>query len=103
MSKLPVYIYISGGGYTADYNANYNGTGLVVSAKGSIVVVNFNYRVAALGFLAGKEVLNDGELNVGLLDQVQLFKWVKEHIAEVYQQSYDHNDPRVADFATVRW
>lgn len=85
-SKLPVYIYISGGGYTSDYNADYNGTGIVVSSDQSIIVVNFNYRVAVLGFLAGEEVLEDGNLNVGLLDQRQLFKWVKQHIAKVFQQ-----------------
>lgn len=45
--------------------------------------MNFNYRVGMWGFLASERVKNDGDLNVGLLDQRQLLLWVKEHIAKV--------------------
>lgn len=33
------------------------------------MVVQISYRVGALGFLAGSKVRDDGDLNVGLLDQ----------------------------------
>jgi carboxylesterase type B len=82
-SKLPVWVYIQGGGYSAMGNPNYNGTEVVSYSGGNIVQVNFNYRVGALGFLASDEVRKDGELNVGLLDQRFLLSWVKEHISKV--------------------
>lgn len=45
--------------------------------------VNFNYRVGALGFLAGEQVRQDGDLNTGLLDQRKLLQWVQKHIKQV--------------------
>ncbi|OKP06969.1 Lipase 1 [Penicillium subrubescens] len=81
-SKLPVWVYIQGGGYAAMGNPNYNGTEVVSYSGGNIVQVNFNYRVGALGFLASDEVRKDGELNVGLLDQRFLLSWVKQHISK---------------------
>ncbi|KUL89789.1 hypothetical protein ZTR_00456 [Talaromyces verruculosus] len=78
-SKLPVWVYIQGGGYAAMGNPNYNGTDVVSYSGGNIVQINFNYRVGVLGFLASDEVRKDGNLNVGLLDQRFLLSWVKEH------------------------
>ena len=45
-----------------------------------IVVVTFNYRVGAFGFLAGDQIASNGSLNAGLLDQRFLFEWVQQHI-----------------------
>ncbi|GFF73449.1 lipase 1 [Aspergillus lentulus] len=81
-SKLPVWVFIQGGAYATNSNANYNGTEVVQESGNNIVFVNFNYRVGALGFLAGKEVQNHGDLNVGLLDQREALKWVKKHIRQ---------------------
>ncbi|KAK1829861.1 lipase 1 [Podospora conica] len=80
-SKLPVWVFIGGGGYVALTNANWNGAEVVEKSGQNVVFVNFNYRVGALGFLASERVREDGDLNVGLLDQRMLLKWVKEHIA----------------------
>ncbi|KAF7557690.1 hypothetical protein G7Z17_g454 [Cylindrodendrum hubeiense] len=80
-SKLPVWVYIQGGGYKTNPNTNYNGTKVVVESSRSIVFVNFNYRVGPLGFLASQKV-KKGDLNAGLLDQRRLLWWVKEHIAK---------------------
>ncbi|RLL95286.1 hypothetical protein CFD26_101514 [Aspergillus turcosus] len=80
-SKLPVWLYIQGGGYALNANANYNGTEVVQQSGHGIVFVNFNYRVGALGFLASKEVRQDGALNAGLLDQRKVLAWVQENIA----------------------
>ncbi|KAH8807782.1 triacylglycerol lipase [Xylogone sp. PMI_703] len=79
-SKLPVWVYIQGGGYATNSNANYNGTGVIQSSGYDLVFVNFNYRVGALGFLASEKVRRDGDLNAGLLDQRKVLEWVQKYI-----------------------
>ncbi|ROW04766.1 hypothetical protein VMCG_04733 [Cytospora schulzeri] len=94
-SKLPVWVYIQGGGYATNSNANYNGTDVIENAGSqhngthlvrnsgyNLVFVNFNYRVGALGFLASEKVKEDGALNAGLLDQRKLLHWVQTNIAK---------------------
>ncbi|PTB66747.1 alpha/beta-hydrolase [Trichoderma citrinoviride] len=81
-SNLPVWVYIQGGGYSSNGNANYNGTPVVQQSGHGLVFVNFNYRVGALGFLASEHVRRDGHLNAGLLDQRKLLHWVKKHIKQ---------------------
>ncbi|KAF5864112.1 Triacylglycerol lipase [Aspergillus alliaceus] len=82
LSNLPVWVYIQGGAYAHNSDANYNGTQVIQESGHGIIVVNFNYRVGALGFLAGEEVQRDGDLNVGLLDQRKALQWVKQYIRE---------------------
>ena len=82
-STLPVYIFIQGGGFNSNANPNFNGTGLVLASQMNIVIVTFNYRVGPYGFLASQEVVDDGSLNVGLLDQRKVFKWVQQYIYKV--------------------
>lgn len=79
-TKLPVFLWITGGGYTQLFNSNYNGTYLVQESGNDIVVVTFNYRVGPFGFLAGEQVAANGSLNNGLLDQRFFFQWVQQHI-----------------------
>ncbi|KAI1103339.1 alpha/beta-hydrolase [Jackrogersella minutella] len=81
-SKLPVWLFIQGGGYTTNSNANWNGSYLVEASGQSIVFVNFNYRVGLWGFLASDRVRADGELNVGLRDQIAMLRWVRRYIAQ---------------------
>ncbi|ETS87996.1 hypothetical protein PFICI_01824 [Pestalotiopsis fici W106-1] len=81
-SKLPVLLFIQGGGYTTNSNANWNGTYLVEASGRNMVFVNFNYRVGLYGFLAGERVRADGDLNVGLLDQRMMMQWIQQHISE---------------------
>jgi carboxylesterase type B len=76
-------VYIQGGGYTSNANANYNGTEVVRGSGSNLIMVNFNYRVGALGFLASKELARDGDLNAGLLDQRKALEWVRDHVAKV--------------------
>lgn len=45
-----------------------------------MIFVALNYRLGALGFLAGPEVKNDGNLNAGLLDQRMALEWVQQNI-----------------------
>lgn len=67
-------------------NANYNGTEIIHSSGGNMVVVMFNYRVGVLGFIASDNFGDDADLNVGLLDQRQLLLWVQKHIRKVCWQ-----------------
>ncbi|EJU04779.1 alpha/beta-hydrolase [Dacryopinax primogenitus] len=81
-SKLPVYLFIQGGGFNVDSNPNYNGTGLIQASEMNIVIVNFNYRVGLYGFLASQEVVDNGNTNVGLLDQRMVMQWVQQYISQ---------------------
>lgn len=82
-SKLPVWLYIQGGGYKANSDYNHNGSTVVQQSGQNMIFVNFNYRVGALGFLNSEHVRQDGALNAGLLDQRKVLHWVKKNIAKV--------------------
>ncbi|KAL5365830.1 Alpha/Beta hydrolase protein [Aspergillus floccosus] len=79
---LPVYVWIQGGGYNENSQANYNGTGLIQASHMDIIVVTFNYRVGPYGFLSGEEVLGGGSLNNGLKDHIKVLQWVQKHISK---------------------
>ena len=81
-SKLPVYVFIQGGGLT-NAVAHFNGTSLIQTAnKNELVVVSFAYRTGPFGFLASKEIQQGGNLNVGYLDQHRLLQWVNKEITQ---------------------
>lgn len=40
-----------------------------------------NYRLGPWGFLASKEIVDEGAANAGLRDQRMAMKWVRENIA----------------------
>ncbi|RKF76099.1 Acetylcholinesterase [Golovinomyces cichoracearum] len=76
----PVYVYIQGGGLNDLSNPNLDGTKLVAAGDYDIVVVVFNYRVGPFGFLASKEIRENGDLNAGLLDQRKVLEWIQKYI-----------------------
>lgn len=81
-SKLPVFVFIQGGGFNSDANPNLNGTGLIQASDSNIVVVTFNYRVGPWGFLASSSSETGvPTANNGLLDQRKVFEWVQNNIA----------------------
>ncbi|KAI9454072.1 carotenoid ester lipase precursor [Lactarius psammicola] len=84
-SKLPVVVWIHGGGFEIGGSSAYNGT-LVVSRSITlgqpIVFVSMNYRLSALGFMPGKEVKAEKIGNLGLQDQRLALKWVQTYITE---------------------
>jgi carboxylesterase type B len=51
------------------------------AASKSLVVVSLNYRLNYFGFLAGSDLANEGNTNLGLWDQRLALRWVKENIA----------------------
>jgi para-nitrobenzyl esterase len=82
-SKLPVVVFIHGGGSTAGSSSmpNYNGENL---AKRGALVVSFNYRLGLLGFIAHPELTKEQgghSGNYGYLDQVAALQWVHDNIA----------------------
>lgn len=83
-SKLPVILWIFGGGFELGSTSMYDGTSLVAESiltGKPVVFVEINYRVAGFGFLGGKEILADGAANLGLLDQRLALQWVADNIA----------------------
>ncbi len=81
--KLPVLIWIFGGGYQVGYPAEMEFDGEALAKRG-IVVVSVNYRVGAFGFLAHPALTAAQPAyptNFGLLDQQAGIRWVKRNIA----------------------
>lgn len=82
-AKLPVIVFIYGGGFTIGSSgmANYDGENV---AKAGAIYVNFNYRVGAMGFLAhpGLTAEQGGHSgNYALMDQALALKWIHDNIA----------------------
>lgn len=81
--RLPVLFWIYGGGFEIGATLRYDASGLLttaVSQNQSFVFVAVNYRVAGFGFLAGKEIVQDGSANIGLVDQRMGLQWVSDNI-----------------------
>lgn len=82
--KLPVMVWIHGGGFNfgSAAQAEYHGRRL---AQKGVVVVTLNYRLGPLGFLAHPALSRESEHqvsgNYGLLDQIAALKWVQRNIA----------------------
>ncbi len=82
-ARLPVMVWIYGGGFTigATSMKQYDGENL---AKKGVVYVSIAYRLGPLGFLATPELSKEQgghSGNYGLLDQIAGLKWVKRNIA----------------------
>jgi para-nitrobenzyl esterase len=82
-AKLPVIVFIYGGGSTIGSSgmANYDGEAM---AKKGAVFVNFNYRVGILGFMAHPELSKEQGGHSGdyaYLDQNAALRWVHDNIA----------------------
>ncbi|KAJ7660449.1 carotenoid ester lipase precursor [Mycena rosella] len=83
-SKLPVVVWIFGGGFELGSPAMYNGVPIVqrsIAMKEPVIYVSLNYRLSAFGFLASKEVRAAGVGNLGLQDQRQALRWIQKYIA----------------------
>ena len=82
-SKLPVMVWIHGGGYTAGASSELRYTNSSLVSKG-VVLVTINYRLGVFGFLATEELAKESEGragNYGLMDMVAALRWVKQNIA----------------------
>ncbi|KAL8576488.1 hypothetical protein ACOMHN_003046 [Nucella lapillus] len=74
--KYPVVVFVHGGSYQNGMGAMMDGD---MMATYDVIVVTFNYRLGALGFLHIQDSPLTG--NYGMLDQVEALKWVKANIA----------------------
>lgn len=83
-AKLPVMVWIHGGGFTqgSGHQPGYDGTQL---AKRGVVLVTINYRLGALGFMThpalSAESPHGSSGNYAILDQIAALKWVRDNIA----------------------
>ena len=80
--KLPVLIYIHGGGYTGGCGHEKHFDGPVWPAKG-VIGVTLNYRLGLMGFVCLPQLEEEAGHtgNYGLYDQMTAIKWVKDNIA----------------------
>jgi para-nitrobenzyl esterase len=82
--RLPVMVWIHGGGFTIGSGAGPRYSGEMLAGRG-VVVVTFNYRLGALGFLAHPGLSRESGRrvsgNYGLLDQIAVLRWVRANIA----------------------
>jgi para-nitrobenzyl esterase len=82
--RLPVLVYVYGGGFVTGSGDEPRYDGESMAAKG-VVVVTFNYRLGVFGFLAHPELTKESSHkasgNYGLLDQSAALRWVRKNIA----------------------
>lgn len=80
--KLPVMVWIHGGGYIAGAGSEPRYTNSALVSKG-IVLVTINYRLGVFGFLTSEELAREAgghAGNYGLMDMAAALKWVKANI-----------------------
>jgi len=83
--KLPVMVWIHGGGLIVDGSSDKQFTPINLTKNG-VIVVTFDYRLGTLGFFASKELIEEAKMkgepvgNYGTMDQIAVLKWVKNNI-----------------------
>lgn len=82
--KLPVMVWVHGGGNKVGAGSMYDGSRL--AAEQNVIVVSINYRLGPLGWFlhpslnkTGSDLDKSG--NYGTLDIIESLKWVQENIA----------------------
>lgn len=81
--KLPVFVWIYGGGLNSG-SANCDIYDGLEMAKQGVIFVSLNYRVGVFGFMAhpqlSKESGHGASGNYGFMDQLQGLKWIQQNI-----------------------
>ena len=82
--KLPVMVWIYGGGFQAGSTSESRQDGVHLASKG-VVVVSMGYRLGIFGFFSLPELTKESGRNAsgnyGIMDQVAALQWVKRNIA----------------------
>lgn len=82
-TKRPVIVWFHPGACMSGSSSQpfWDGTNL---ARNDAIIVSFNYRLGALGWMSMDHLSSDlkGSGNLGLLDQIAALKWVQNNIAE---------------------
>ncbi len=83
-AKLPVMVWIYGGGFTGGSSSSPNTSGAQFAKQG-VVLVAANYRVGRFGFFAfpalSRERPDETKGNYAYMDQIAALQWVKRNIA----------------------
>jgi para-nitrobenzyl esterase len=81
---LPVMVWIHGGAYYLGSSADPLFDGSQIARHGNVVVVTFNYRIGALGYLDFSDFARPDapfDSNLGQRDQLAALAWVQRNIA----------------------
>ncbi|MFX1496471.1 MAG: carboxylesterase/lipase family protein [Promethearchaeota archaeon] len=83
--KLPVYLYVHGGGNSIGSSAEVEYHGNVVVEKSNLVYVSVNYRLGAMGWFKHPAVTDNGSPedksgNFGTLDLIKALEWVRDNV-----------------------
>ena len=83
-ARLPVMVWIHGGGFQAGAGPEPRHDGEAFVRKG-VVLVTLNYRLGVFGFLSHPDLTRESSHkasgNYGMLDQVAALRWVRDNIA----------------------
>lgn len=83
-SKLPVMLWIHGGGFTGGSGSGSQNFGQELTKQG-VILVNINYRLGRLGYFAhpalSAENPNEPKGNYGYMDQIAALQWIQKNIA----------------------
>lgn len=83
-SKLPVMVWIHGGGFTGGSGSSPQNFGHEMTKQG-VILVNINYRLGRMGFFAhpalSAEFPNEPKGNYGYMDQIAALQWIQKNIA----------------------
>ncbi|WP_277211064.1 carboxylesterase/lipase family protein [Isoptericola croceus] len=83
--RLPVLVYVPGGGFATGSGALPLYDGASLASRGDLITVTVNYRLGVLGFLShpalAAESGRDSSGNYGILDQIAALEWVRDNIA----------------------
>jgi acetylcholinesterase/cholinesterase len=77
-AKLPVMVFIYGGGFSSGNSSYSLYDGSFLAANKDVILVTFNYRLGVLGFLATDELSG----NYGFMDQQLALSWVQNTIRD---------------------
>jgi para-nitrobenzyl esterase len=83
-SKLPVMLWIHGGGFSTGSASEPRHNGDFLPLKG-VVLVTINYRLGVFGFLATTELAQEAGGHAGnyaLMDMIASLQWAKDNIAK---------------------
>lgn len=78
--RMPVMVWLHGGGYTSGSGSALLYDGRSLAARG-VIVVTLNYRLGRFGFFSHPGLVKDEGANFGLLDQRAALRWVHDNIA----------------------
>jgi para-nitrobenzyl esterase len=83
--KLPVMVWIHGGGFQVGAGSHTVSDGEELAKKG-VVLVSINYRLGIFGFFAHPDLTKESPQhssgNYGLLDQIAALRWIQKNIMQ---------------------